>query len=94
MTSRTNDYLIESIESHAEFMWQKKHLPAVPGVQYDESGLEVLEVGAHRRGILEELEKAHVYIEQHNKTIVGHSKTINVLKSIVCNDHLEESICN
>lgn len=60
------DYQLESIEAHAEFMWREKHLAAVPAAQYDENGLEVLEVGAHRMGMLEELEKAHVYIEQLN----------------------------
>ncbi len=35
-----------------------------PPRQLDELGNEILELGAHQRGILEELEKAHVYIEQ------------------------------
>lgn len=30
----------------------------------NKDGLEVVEVGAHRKGIVEELEKAHIYIEQ------------------------------
>ncbi|MHC5145136.1 MAG: hypothetical protein ACYSOX_05875, partial [Planctomycetota bacterium] len=33
----------------------------------DETGQEIVEVGAHRKGIVEELEKAHIYIEQLNK---------------------------
>ncbi len=33
----------------------------------DLSGQEIVEVGAHRRGIVEELEKAHIYIEQLHK---------------------------
>lgn len=63
------DYELESIEEHADYMWREKHLKAVPGHQVDEAGLEVLEVGAHRRGILEELEKAHIYIAQLNEKI-------------------------
>ena len=63
------DYALESIEEHSVYMWTHKHLRAVPAVEYDENGLEMLEVGAHRRGILEELEKAHVYIEQLNERI-------------------------
>jgi len=27
-------------------------------------GMEIVEVGGHRRGIVEELEKAHIYVEQ------------------------------
>ena len=57
-------YKMESIEDHARFMWTNKHLSAVPGVRKDENGLDIVEVGSHQRGILEELEKAHVYIEQ------------------------------
>jgi hypothetical protein len=57
-------YKIESIEEHTQYMWANKHLSAVPGVCKDENGLEIVEVGSHQRGILEELEKAHVYIAQ------------------------------
>lgn len=80
------DYALESIEAHAAYMWQEKHLKAVPGVQYDEDGQEVLEAGAHRRGILEELEKAHVYIEQLNEQIKD-------LRALVCLDHPGAAIC-
>ena len=58
------DYRLESIEEHSKFMWSNRHLTAMPGVQKDESGQEVIEMGSHRRGIVEELEKAHIYIEQ------------------------------
>ena len=57
-------YNLESIEEHAMFMWEKKHLRAIPKARVDESGREIIEVGAHRQGIVEELEKAHIYIEQ------------------------------
>jgi len=58
------DYELESIEEHAHFMWREKHLPAITKATVDEQGQEVVEVGAHRRGIVEELEKAHIYIQQ------------------------------
>jgi hypothetical protein len=57
-------YRLESIEDHAEYMWTKKHLPGVPGVRTDEKGREVIELGSNQRGMLEELEKAHIYIEE------------------------------
>ena len=66
------EYVLESIDEHSEFMWQNKHLAAIPEVKVDESGREIIEVGAYRRGIVEELEKAHIYIEQlykHNKAL-------------------------
>ena len=58
------DYKLETIEEHSEFMWQNKHLSAIPKAKVDENGQEIVEVGSHRKGIVEELEKAHIYIEQ------------------------------
>ncbi|UCF42275.1 MAG: hypothetical protein JSV99_06590 [Planctomycetota bacterium] len=62
-------YELESIGEHSEIMWSERHLPAIPRAKVDESGQEVVEVGAHRKGIVEELEKAHIYIEQLHKRI-------------------------
>jgi hypothetical protein len=64
-----NDYKIESIEQHAKFMWQNKHLKAIPSAQKDENGMDIVEIGANERGIVEELEKAHIYIEQLNNKV-------------------------
>lgn len=65
------DYDLESIHEHADFMWKNKHLKAVPKQKADKDGLEIIEVGSHRKGMLEELEKAHIYIEQlHNQNRV------------------------
>ena len=60
-------YQVESIQEHAEFMWKNKHLKSIQPITTDESGLEVVEVGSHFRSILEELEKAHIYIDQLHK---------------------------
>ncbi len=62
-------YVLESIEEHAAFMWESSHLRAVPQIQFDESGQEFVDIAASQRGILEELEKAHIYIEQLNGQI-------------------------
>ena len=61
------DYELESIDKHSEFMWQNKHLKGIPKAKVDENGQEIIEVGAHRKGIVEELEKAHIYIKQLHK---------------------------
>jgi len=45
-------------------MWKNRHLKAVPKQKTDKNGLEIIEVGSHRKGMLEELEKAHIYISQ------------------------------
>jgi hypothetical protein len=58
------DYRLQSIEEHAAYMWEKKHLPAVGAAIVQEDGTYAINVGAHQVGILEELEKAHIYIEQ------------------------------
>ena len=60
-------YELESIDEHSEFMWKNKHLAAIPKAKVDEAGMEIVEVGAHRKGIVEELEKAHIYIQQLHK---------------------------
>ena len=60
------DYELESIEEHSEFMRKEKHLKAVPKAKEDENGKEIIEYGSHMKGILEELEKAHIYIEKLN----------------------------
>lgn len=63
------NYELESIEEHAQFMWNNKHLEAIPKARVDDAGLEIVAVGSHRKGIVEELEKAHIYIEQLHKHI-------------------------
>ena len=63
------DYKIETIEEHSEYMWKNKHLPAIGAGQYDEEGFAIMELGDQSKGILEELEKAHIYIETLNDQI-------------------------
>jgi hypothetical protein len=62
-------YELETIEEHAESMWKNKYLPAMGPGEYDESGQARFELGKHQVGLLEELEKAHIYIEQLHGTI-------------------------
>lgn len=63
------DYKLESIEEHSNYMWQEKHLKAVPKSAKTEEGQEIMEMGSRQRGVLEELEKAHIYIVQLNERI-------------------------
>ncbi|MBI2844080.1 MAG: hypothetical protein HYX78_11830 [Armatimonadetes bacterium] len=74
------DYKLESIEEHSEKMWKQKHLPSVSPRRVDENGLEIVDVGSHQRGILEELEKAHIYIERLNAKIKELENEIELLK--------------
>ncbi len=61
------DFALESIEDHAAFMWQEKHLPALPKAPEGLKG--PVNLVSHQMGVLEELEKAHIYIEQLHETI-------------------------
>lgn len=53
-----SSYELESIEDHAKYMWNNKHLPAVG------AGSDQVNVVKSAYGVLEELEKAHIYIDQ------------------------------
>jgi len=63
-----NNYKIESIEEHAQFMWKEKHLPSLKSAKEINSG-KGYNMAERREQMLEELEKAHVYIEQLNNEI-------------------------
>lgn len=59
-------YKLEPIEAHAEYMWKNSHLPGVGPTPENAPSFDVTEkVG----GILNELEKAHIYIERLNEEV-------------------------
>lgn len=60
------DFELESIEEHAAIMWEQSHLPAVGPTPEGKGPINVFE---KTTGILQELEKAHIYIDQLNSTI-------------------------
>lgn len=86
-----NDYNLESIEKHSTFMWSNKHLPAIPKATVDENGNEIVEIGSHRKGIVEELEKAHIYIEQLNNQNKELKARLEKLENIMMNDQKGKS---
>ena len=75
------NYQVEPIEEHAEFMWREKHLSAVPKAHKDEDGQYVVEYGSLIHGLLEELEKAHVYIERLNETLKKQQDALTAVSS-------------
>ena len=83
-------YSLESIEEHAEYMWTNRHLSAVGARTVDEKGQEVVEIGARMRGMLEEIEKAHIYIEQLNGRVA--EKDAELLKLERQNAELAERL--
>ncbi len=74
-------YPLESIEEHAAYMWENGHLKALPVVSPDAGGFEVVDIVQQQRGILEELEKAHIYIDQLNKRLAQQQREIDALKA-------------
>jgi hypothetical protein len=84
------NYKVESIEDHAEFMFTERHLKAVPKAKKDENSKEIVEYGSHLRGILEELEIAHVYISQLNKILKEQKTTIATLSEKI--EMLEDKV--
>ena len=58
-------YEMPTIEEHAAYMWDNQHLPAVGATIEGEPMNLTHKVG----GMLNELEKAHIYIEQLNDRI-------------------------
>ncbi len=47
----------------------------------DENGREIVEVRSHRKGIVEELEIAHIYIEQLHKQVQEQANQIAQLEA-------------
>jgi hypothetical protein len=86
-----NDYKLESIVEHSDFMWENKHLKAISKAQKDENGQEIIEVGAHQKGIVEELEKAHIYIEQLNAKNSELEDRITKLEALLTNNTSSQS---
>jgi hypothetical protein len=70
-------YELESIEEHSSYMWENKHLW---GVGPTPEGAPV-NLTQKTTGILHELEKAHIYIEQLNSTIKELETRIEKLES-------------
>jgi hypothetical protein len=66
-------YDLMSIEEHAALMWENGHLPAVGPTEEGKTRISVFE---KTTGMLNELEKAHIYIEQlhqHTEQLREHS---------------------
>jgi hypothetical protein len=62
-------YKLASIEDQAAYMWKNRHLPAVGAARTNSDGSAVVDVFSQSKGMLEELEKAHIYIEKLHREI-------------------------
>lgn len=72
------NYDLDSIEEQADFMWKNKHLPSLPKAPEGLRGpVNLIE---HQMGLLEELEKAHIYIEQLHENLKELNRRVNELE--------------
>lgn len=77
-----SSYQLESIPAHTEFMWAHKHLPSVSPAKTNSDGLGTVNIATRSQQLLEELEKAHIYISQlHNKIDKIHKRLANLEQS-------------
>jgi hypothetical protein len=77
------DYQLESIEEHADFMRTEQHLRGVPKGEKDERGNDIVEYGSLFRGLLEELEKAHIYIADIHDVVKRQQEALSGLAAQV-----------
>jgi hypothetical protein len=62
-------FKLASIEENAAYMWKNRHLAAVGPTRTNAEGRTEVNVFAQSKGMLEEIEKAHIYIEQLHSEI-------------------------
>ena len=70
------EYELESIQNHAAFMWSQAYLPAVGPGTTNAEGKGVVNLVERSQGVLEKLEKAHIYIEQLNNRLEALEKLL------------------
>ncbi len=76
----TPEFPLETIEEHAAFMWRHSYLPGVGPTQEGPTSIDVFE---KTTGILQELEKAHIYIEQLNHSVKDNGERISRIEEAV-----------
>jgi hypothetical protein len=74
-------YQLESIDEHASFMTHEKHLSGIPTPDRDMHGNMIVDYGAFMRGLLEELEKAHIYIANLSAEVTKQQNALSVLSA-------------
>ena len=84
----SDDYKLPSIEEHAAEMWGNNYLPSV-GATIENAPFNITE---KTTGMLNELEKAHIYIEQLNSRINNKDNELNAMKLQF--ENLEQKLIN
>lgn len=73
-------YELKTIEEHAKFMWKNSHLPMVEKAKVNENGQGIFSLNERSQQLLEELEIAHIYIDQLNTTVKKLEKRLTDLE--------------
>jgi hypothetical protein len=76
-------YQLESIDEHAADMHTKGHLSGIPRPEPDENGGLTVNYATLLRGLLEELEKAHLYIAELSNSVRRQGEQIQALTARV-----------
>lgn len=77
------DYELESIEEHSEYMWTNRHLRGVGPTPENAPTMNLTEkVG----GLINELEKAHIYIDQLHQRLEEQEAAIDELREVMADD--------
>ena len=74
-------YDLPSIEEHAQVMWEEKALPAVGPGKFDQDGVPYIDHEVRSQGMLQELETAHIYIEELHRKLQELESRIAELES-------------
>jgi hypothetical protein len=72
-------YDLESIQEHAENMWTSGHLPAIGPTEPHQQ----INIPEKMGGMLNELEKAHIYIEQLHQKLSDQEDRLSRLESML-----------
>lgn len=82
------DTTIESIQEHASLMWTNSYLPAV-GPTVENAPFNITEKTG---GMLNELEKAHIYIEQlHNRLVALEAEQAELKQAVMLLTRINEN---
>jgi hypothetical protein len=74
---------LESIEQHASAMMRERHLAAIAPAETDGMGNMVVNYVSLMQGLLEELEKAHIYIARMNDVVKNQQAALSSLAARV-----------
>jgi hypothetical protein len=80
-----DSFQLESIEEHGDYMFRNKHLPALSSNYNYDNYINIYNHEQRREDILQELEKAHIYIYNLNEKVKQNTEKIKELEDYISN---------